>query len=69
MSSQISFTLKSKDPDITVQHVILECNELDAVITDVFRRRPTSIASVRNVANNPTSALNMMKEIDIYDEI
>ena len=44
-------------------------DELDAVRTDVFGRRPTSIASVLNVAKNPTPILNFMKEIDFYDEI
>ena len=58
-----------KDAPVTLQHVILECPELDAVRTDVFGRLPTSIASVLNVAKNPTPILNFMKEIDIYDEI
>ena len=57
------------DVPLTVQHVILECPELEAVRTDVYGRQPTSIASVLNVAKNPTPTLNFMKEIDIYDEI
>ena len=57
------------DAPLTVQYVILACPELDAVRTDVFRRRPTSIASVLNVAKDPNPILNFMKEIDICDEI
>ena len=57
------------DEPPTVQHVIWECPELDAVRADVFRRRQTSIASVLNVAKNQTHILNFMKKIDIYDEI
>ena len=73
-----SLTSKSKDPDLCAGCVMmrpncpalyLQCPELDEVRTDVFRRRPTSIVSVLNVANNPTPILNFMKEIDIYDEI
>ena len=32
-------------------------------------RRPTSIASVLNIAKNPSPVLNFMKKIEIYDEI
>ena len=57
------------DAPLTVQHVILECPELDAVRADIIGRWPTSIASVLNVAKNPTPILSFMKEIDIYNEI
>ena len=40
------------DALLAVQHVMLECPELDAVRTDVFGRRPTSIAGVLNVAKD-----------------